>query len=259
LFRVLPAQLQARGGQVRCGRCMHVFNGYEALEDEQGMSASGAGARAAALQEPASAPKPQAAAPPIASTRSILEIGAARPARDEAASAGTAGASIAPTPASRPLHTAAACVALALLLVLQLVYLFRGELAARYPVTKTALTAACRVAGCSIALPQRPDLVKIEASDVNMIDPTQPALVQLTATLRSYANHALAYPALDLVLTNATEHALARRIFVPEEYLKDSRDPAGGLPPRGEITVALDLDTDGLNAAGFRLDLLPAR
>ena len=77
--------------------------------------------------------------------------------------------------------------------------------------------------------------------------------------MRSYADHDLAYPALDLVLTNATEHAVARRISLPEDYLDGTRDPRAGMPPRGEITVALDLDTGNLNAAGFRLDLLPAR
>jgi hypothetical protein len=30
------------------------------------------------------------------------------------------------------------------------------------------------------------------------------------------------------------------------------------MPPRAEITLALDLDTTNLNAAGFRLDLLAA-
>ena len=75
--------------------------------------------------------------------------------------------------------------------------------------------------------------------------------------MRSYADHDVAYPALDLVLTNATEHALARRIFVAEEYLGATRDPRAGMPAHAEITVALDLDTDDLKAAGFRLDLLP--
>jgi hypothetical protein len=83
-------------------------------------------------------------------------------------------------------------------------------------------------------------------------------LIQLTATLRSYASYDLGYPALDLVLTNANEHALARRIFTPDEYLDQSRDPQAGIPANAEITVALDLDTGNLNAAGFRLDLLPA-
>ena len=151
-----------------------------------------------------------------------------------------------------------ACVLLAVLCLGQLTYVLRGELAARYPAMKAVLTSACGTLGCVVSLPQRPDLVKIEASDVNMLEERRPALVQLTATLRSYADHDVAYPALDLVLTNATEHALARRIFLPEEYLGGTRDPQAGMPARAEITVALDLDTDDLKAAGFRVDLLAA-
>jgi hypothetical protein len=80
----------------------------------------------------------------------------------------------------------------------------------------------------------------------------------LTATLRNYAGHDLGYPALDLVLTDSKEHTLARRIFLPEEYLVRGTDIASGIPANAEITVRLDLDTSDLNPAGFRLDLLPA-
>jgi hypothetical protein len=149
-------------------------------------------------------------------------------------------------------------VGLAVVLVLQLAFAYRSELAGRYPLIKSAFAAICDRTGCSVTLPQRPDLVRIEASDVHMIDASRPQLIQLTATLRNHASYDLAYPALDLVLTNANEHALARRIFTPDEYLDQSRDPQAGIPASAEITVALDLDTGNLNASGFRLDLLAA-
>ncbi|MGZ5261606.1 MAG: DUF3426 domain-containing protein, partial [Burkholderiales bacterium] len=152
----------------------------------------------------------------------------------------------------------AGALVLALLLLIQAGYIYRSELAARFPAVRVAFTGICEMSGCSVTLPQRPDLVKIEASDVHVTDVTRPGLIQLTATLRSYANFDLAYPALDLVLTNTNEHALARRIFVPDEYLDQTRDPKRGMSPNAEITIALDLDTSDLNAAGFRLDLLPA-
>ncbi len=160
-----------------------------------------------------------------------------------------------PTPAQ--LWSLGAAV-LAVLIALQAAFAYRSELAARSPIVRSAFAAICDHAGCSVTLPQRPDLVRIEASDVHMIDANRPQLVQLTATLRSYASHDLAYPALDLVLTNANEHALARRIFTPDEYLDQTRDPQAGIAGNAEITIALDLDTGNLNAAGFRLDLLPA-
>ena len=149
-------------------------------------------------------------------------------------------------------------VTLAVIFALQLAFGYRSELSARYTSLRAAFTAVCDRLGCSVTLPQRPDLVRIEASDVHMIDSTRPQLIQLTATLRSYANYDRAYPALDLVLTNANEHALARRIFTPDEYLDQTRDPQAGISANAEITVALDLDTGNLNAAGFRLDLLAA-
>ena len=160
-------------------------------------------------------------------------------------------------PSGRQLWIAGAA-ALALILVVQLAVAYRSEIVARSPMLRSALTSICEHVGCRVSLPQRPELVRIEASDVHMVDASRPQLIQLTATLRSYAGYDLAYPALDLVLTNANEHALARRIFRPDEYLDATRDPEAGIPANAEITVALDLDTGDLNAAGFRLDLLAA-
>jgi hypothetical protein len=109
-----------------------------------------------------------------------------------------------------------------------------------------------------VPLPQRPRLINIEASDLQSVDQTRPGVIQLTATLRNHADYDLAYPALDLVLTNTKEHTLARRIFLPREYLDKARDVNAGFPANAEVTVRLDLDTGELGAAGFRLDLLPA-
>lgn len=272
LFRVMPLQLQAREGRVRCGRCMHVFDGFHALAVEQpdavlepvrfepeartenvdetaapAASTSAAGATA----EPAA---PTAAVEPATPPKTPL------PERIRALAARRV-ASLKQQYLRKPSPGAiriGVCALLAVLLAGQMAYAFRSPLAARYPAVRVVLTAVCGALGCAVTLPQRPDLVKIEASDVHMVDASKPSLIQLTATLRSYANYDLGYPALDLVLTNANEHALARRIFVPEEYLDGSRDPKAGFPPRAEITVALDLDTRDLNAAGFRLDLLAA-
>jgi hypothetical protein len=89
-------------------------------------------------------------------------------------------------------------------------------------------------------------------------DPTNPGHITLTATLRNHATMELGYPALDVVLTNAKEHTVARRIFVPDEYLAGQRNAAAGIKPNAELTIRLELDTGDLGAAGFRLDLLPA-
>lgn len=152
----------------------------------------------------------------------------------------------------------AGSVLLLLVLAGQAAYYYRSDLAANYPGFRPALGQMCEALGCSVPLPQRPKLINVEASDLQIIDPTRPNMIQLTATLRNHAGYDLAYPALDLVLTNSKEHTLARRIFMPEEYLERGKNANSGIRANAEITVHLDLDTGNLGAAGFRLDLLPA-
>jgi predicted Zn finger-like uncharacterized protein len=152
----------------------------------------------------------------------------------------------------------AASVLLALVLGAQAVYFYRGDIAARHPQARQWLTAACEQMACTVPLPQSPKAVLIEASDLQLVDPARPERIQLTATLRNHAGHAVAYPALDLVLTNANDHTLARRIFLPAEYLGSGRDPRSGLAANAELTVRLALDTGNLGAAGFRLAVLAA-
>lgn len=154
----------------------------------------------------------------------------------------------------------AAGAALVLLaLAAQVAYFYRGEIAAQYPAVRPQLTRLCEAIGCVIDLPQRPQLITIEASDLQATDPARPAVIQLTATVRNHAGYDVGFPALDLVLTNSRDHTLARRIFQPREYLEPGRDARAGIPPKGEMTINLDLDTADLRPAGFRLDLMAAQ
>jgi hypothetical protein len=154
---------------------------------------------------------------------------------------------------------AAGAAVVLLALVAQVVFFYRGEIAAHYPLWRPQLTRLCEALGCAISLPQRPQAIAIEASDLQAIDPARPGVIQLTATVRNHAGHAVGFPALDLVLTNSRDHTLARRIFQPPEYLEAGRDARAGIPPKGEMTINLDLDTADLRPAGFRLDLMAAQ
>jgi hypothetical protein len=145
-----------------------------------------------------------------------------------------------------------------MVLAAQAVYVYRGELAAYVPGLRPYLTRVCDLARCAVILPQRPRLIAIEASDLQAADPAKPGVIQLTATVRNHAGHDVGYPAIDLVLTNSRDHTLARRVFLPRDYLEPGRDARAGIPANAEITIRLDLDTGDLNPAGFRLDLLAA-
>jgi predicted Zn finger-like uncharacterized protein len=310
LFRVAPQQLQARQGQVRCGRCTTVFDGFKGLAtlaesappESSRWATSAAGAAESAVA-PASAESTPArtqpegieitgpaeaptlpTAPPVPSGFEFEPV-APRPARAAAqfvspirpATTKPESKSDSPVTSSRPVSAdalflqqahakrrsgsrvwTAGTILLALALAGQATYFYRGEIAANYRNLKPVMVEMCELLACDVPLPQRPRLINIEASDLQSVDPTRPGVIQFAATLRNHADYDLAYPALDLVLTNTKEHTLARRIFLPREYLEKSRDVNAGFPRNAEITIRLDLDTGQLGAAGFRLDLLPA-
>jgi predicted Zn finger-like uncharacterized protein len=263
VFRVTPQQLQKQHGQVRCGRCTQVFDGFRTLSSESTRNVAESGGERVADVAPAPAvppprhqpSEPVAAAAPPAPSASAPHA----PSEDPFATTPDEEAfDVQPAHRGRTYAWAFASVLAALVLIAQAAYVYRVELAANYPGLKPVLARACDALHCTVPLPQQPRLISIEASDLQVPDATRPGVIQLTATLRSHAQYDVAYPALDLVLTNAQEHTLARRIFAPRDYLDPSRNPALGIPPNAEVTLQLDLDTGDLGASGFRLDLLRA-
>lgn len=307
VFRVTTGQLQAHGGQVRCGRCLQVFDALAALapepaavETEREMAPAQAATPVVevfAPAEPVSAPSapPEWLAPIEAEPESQPEAASLEELLPEPQPAvaedltpvettiveavpADAGTEVEPSPpieavdadnpfvqspADEPVQPrrrllAVASVALAAVLAAQAVFFYRSEIAARHPLARQWLNMACAEAGCTVVLPQRPQSILIEASDLQVADPARPNRIQLTATLRNHAGHDVGYPALDLVLTNVNDHTLARRIFLPEEYLGGGRDVRVGIAANAEMTVRLALETGNLGAAGFRLAVLPA-
>jgi len=138
-------------------------------------------------------------------------------------------------------------------LVVQGLYFFRSDLAARHPEFKPFLQQFCGVLQCSIRLPANPDLLSIETSNLEA-DPQQANLVALSAILRNRAKLAQEYPQLELTLTDTQDRMIARRIFTPGEYAK-SADLNRGMTPNEEVTVKLHLDLGDLKAAGYRVFL----
>lgn len=144
---------------------------------------------------------------------------------------------------------------LLLLLVLgvQGLYFFRSDLAARYPDLRPMLQQLCGVLNCTIRLPANPDLLSIEASNLEA-DPQQANLVTLNAILRNRARLAQEYPLVELTLTDTQDQMIARRIFPPKEYAKNA-DLNRGMPPNEEVTARLYLDLGDLKASGYRIFL----
>jgi len=280
-FRVTTEQLKARQGKVRCGQCLTVFDGFKALTsvpdeplpepvappapeptppsatlpllDFEMPPAPVAKAASAPLPPAPSSPAPGRDVPEpttveVTATRSHVPPPAPLRIDEDLAPAET------PKPRRRALWIAVAVVLLVGLL-LQALYVFRVEVATAVPGAKPMLDRMCAVAGCEILPPRRTDVLAIEGSDLQA-DPAKPNLIVLTATLRNRGNTPVAYPSLELTLTNPQDQTIARRVIAPGDYLRE-RAPtmAAGMPPLTEVPVRLELDTGDLRPAGYRLYL----
>ncbi|MBC7944155.1 MAG: DUF3426 domain-containing protein [Burkholderiales bacterium] len=145
---------------------------------------------------------------------------------------------------------------LLVLLLGQVAFVFRSDLATRFPGLKPPLQQFCKVLGCVVPLPHDWETLTVESSDLKSPDSAPPGQIELSASLRNRARYTVAYPALDLTLTNSRDETIARRIFEPREYLPATTDLAAGLPPNGDLNVKLTLDTGDLNPSGYRLFML---
>lgn len=164
--------------------------------------------------------------------------------------------------------------------LVQMVVVFRVQIAETLPGTRPALERLCSELGCRVAYPRQIDNIHIvqsalkavraddiedeggakdgtdtttedaqaEAADLSDTD----AEFLLEVTLRNDYGRAQEWPALTLELTDAVGARIARRHIQVHEYLPES---VAGLPFPGksEHEVVLPLTLRGLNVNGFKV------
>lgn len=159
-------------------------------------------------------------------------------------------------PKRRSWPWAIASFLLLFILLAQVAYWFRVDLAARLPVLKPALLGYCGILKCGVPLPQHTDLIDIESSELQA-DPANENHITLNALLRNRASYAQSFPNLELTLNDTQDQPLARRMFTPIDYLPPTENPVLGLLPNHELGLKLHLDSADLKPSGYRLVLLP--
>ena len=253
-FRVTTQQLQASGGQVRCGHCQTIFDAFATLTAQEPQPASGEPAAPAAQQlhqdqfADEGSTQPISAGEPV-SRKDKPQLG--RP--DPAASLYEWEFRMPASPRRTVLWTVLALM-LAMILVVQATFALRTEMTVLVPQSRSYYLRLCESFGCRIDLPKLSNYLHIEASDLKAVDASHPNEIQLLLSVRNRAPVELAYPAFELTLTNSLEEAVVRRVFLPAEYLPSTAQ-SGGLKAGTEVPIQLYLDTGTLRAAGYRLYL----
>lgn len=254
-FRVTTGQLQASGGRVRCGHCQQVFDAFATLTAQAPEFVSPDLVIAAAAEQPEEDPFAIATGDQLPTEDlPVARQDGPQPGRQDPAASLYEWEFRMPEPPRRTGLWTVLAVLLSFSLVGQAAYAFRTEMMMLLPQAHSFYERFCESLGCEIGLPKLSNYLHIEASDLKAVDILHPNEIQLLLSVRNRAPIELAYPAFELTFTNSQEQAIARRVFLPAEYLPLAARGVG-LKGGTELPIHLFLDTGALRAAGYRLYL----
>ena len=140
----------------------------------------------------------------------------------------------------------------------QAAWTWRDAIAARWPQTQPALARLCAISGCTLEAPRRPQALVIDTS--SMVPDAQ-GVLKLTASLRNRSAEPVAYPALELTLTDTQDRIVARKVIEPRDYLHPLPGNAAaarqrilhGLAGGAELSIQLNLHLSKDQASGYTL------
>ncbi|HJV83612.1 DUF3426 domain-containing protein [Noviherbaspirillum sp.] len=133
-------------------------------------------------------------------------------------------------------------------------YVFRDQIAAWFPQTKPVLAEACAYIGCRVGLPAQIEYVSIESSELQTIS-ADSNIFTLTALLRNHGATEQAWPNIELTLNDSNDKPIARRVFVPRDYLSVIQEGQKGFAPKSEQPIKLFFEVSQLKPSGYRLYL----
>jgi len=143
---------------------------------------------------------------------------------------------------------------LLLVLIAQAAFQYRSALIVLFPEAKPYATRLCAALGCDLPLPQRIELISIEASDLQA-DTTNPNIMVLSATLKNRAIFDQQLPLLELTLTNAQDQPIVRRVLTPQDYIGNTASAQSGFGTNTEMVIKVFIEGSQVKATGYRLYL----
>lgn len=141
-------------------------------------------------------------------------------------------------------------LALAALLLLQVLRQERDRLAAMLPTSRPALMAMCALTGCRLAPLRQIDSIVIDSSSFELV---RSDTYRLRFSLRNTAPLEIAMPSIELSVTNSQDQTLSRRVFNPSEFAATSQVLAGGAEWSSTVNISVKAPAPGERVAGYRL------
>jgi predicted Zn finger-like uncharacterized protein len=265
VFRITAAQLKAREGMVRCGRCQHVFRADDTLVERPAKSGAKTGTRPTGTTRKRGARKTaaaHAAETPLAAALQDSPVSPEAPVEGRAETLPAEEFIPAPLLRSQKARTRALAWALGstvlvFLLVGQALVFYGQDIARNAPILKPAIELLCDTLPCQKLPPIDMRLMDLVESQVTP-HPRYDRALRIKAVIVNRADHVQPYPALEVSLTDSQGQLVARRAYQPREYLRKPDAIKQGLPPQVAETVQLEITSPGAQASGYEILLLPA-
>ncbi|AJC20045.1 DUF3426 domain-containing protein [Pandoraea pulmonicola] len=165
-------------------------------------------------------------------------------------------------------------------LLAQWAWLERAGLVDRIPALRGVFAAVGRPLHVTVAPPRQPDMIQISsvtlvtdepgasdamvgatadtasgvsvASDVSS-SPGDTVPMTLTVFIRNQADYTLAWPSLELTLSDIDGKPVVRRVFGADDYVTDASLRDAGMAPRNERTIRLRLSAQAALASNYRV------
>ncbi|MDR3397512.1 MAG: DUF3426 domain-containing protein [Pandoraea sp.] len=161
-------------------------------------------------------------------------------------------------------------------LIAQWAWIERAAVVDRIPALRGVFAAVGRAVHVTIAPPRQPDMIQIssvtlvtdDASATNTAaDATASAVsadnastapgdavpMTLTVFIRNQADYAVAWPSLELTLSDIDGKPVVRRVFAASDYVTDAALREAGLASRNERTIRLRLSAQAALASNYRV------
>ncbi len=151
-----------------------------------------------------------------------------------------------------------ACLVGLVALGLQLLYVYRTDIANSVPALRPVLETACKPLGCTVGYARRMERIAISSSSLQppagaaAIDDGRSRLV-LNLVLRNRYDKPQHWPALVLDLTDLSDTVVVRKVLMPENYLTPQQ-LSGPFGPDGELKISVPIEVTGVQVNGYQLD-----
>ena len=291
-FIVKLEQLQALNGLVRCGTCSHIFDGFATLESQlptltqrpgvepvrfstpAATNASAVSVASAAepavlrhraeRSEPLERREQEIPEPAVLTARADAEssraiLGESR-LRGEGPSVGRTQPEFlvdeVDTPRLKMLLWSLASVLALGLLVIQLAYVYRNDIATQFPSFRPAVDAMCSKLGCEVSLRRYIERISVSViafeRQASTTQEGKPAEMSLRFSMRNRLNQAQPWPGLTLELTDASGTVVSRKRMSPNDYLPTQLVDKP-FASNQEVSLILPVTVTGLQINGYTL------